>query len=86
MNKEKEIESPKYIVYEEPLMSYSVTQTSEGFIVAVKVHGKTVNEWNMGLNEEVAQSKATHLIDTYSRALDEVQSRVREIFAEEGGE
>lgn len=71
------------IVYEEPIMSYNVTKTQEGFIVSVKLHGKTVNEWNMGLNEEIAQSKATHLIDTYTKALELVQSDVRKIFAEE---
>lgn len=71
------------IVENEPLMSYSIEQTTEGYICRVKAHGQSVNEWNLGLNEEVAQSKTSTIIDSYTKGLEYVQSQVRTIFTEQ---
>jgi hypothetical protein len=73
----------KIIVDNEPLMSYKVIETEEGFICSVRAHGKSVNEWNLGKNEEIAQAKTATIIDSYEKGLEYVQSQVRTIFAEE---
>ncbi len=74
----------KVIVEDTPIMSYKVVQNDEGeYVVGVVLHGQTVNEWTLGMNEEVAQSKARTIIDTYVRGLEQVQQQVREIFAQE---
>ncbi len=71
------------IIDNEPLMSYSVKQTEEGYICTVKAHGQSVNEWNLGLNEEIAQSKVATIVDSYTKGLEYVQSQVRGIFSEQ---
>jgi len=71
------------VIKDEPLMSYSVEKTEEGYITSVKVHGKSVNSWNLGLNEEVAQSKTSTIIETYTNGLEFVQENVRNVFAKE---
>ena len=64
-------------------MSYNVYNDKDGnFVLAVKVHGQSINEWNFGLNEEVAQSKTMTVIQSYTRGLEFVQSQVRGIFEE----
>ena len=74
----------KYIVKDEPLMSYSVSYSKkDGYSIAVKAHGKTVNVWNLGHNEEIAQSKTSTIVDTYLKGLEFVQENVRGVFAEE---
>lgn len=73
----------KSIVTDEPLMSYSVSfSKKDGYKVAVKAHGKTVNSWDLGHNEEIAQSRVKHLVDTYLQGLEFVQDQVRTIFAD----
>ena len=72
----------KTIVKDEPLMSYSVSHSKkDGYNIAVKVHGKTVNVWNLGDNEEIAQSKTATILDSYSKGLEYVQEQVRAVFA-----
>lgn len=67
-----------------PLAEYTVIHTkAEGFELQVKVHGKSVNSWNFGFNEEIAQSKTATVIDAYARGLEFVQEQVRHTFAEE---
>jgi len=74
----------KLIVKDEPLMSYSVSHSKkDGYSIAVKAHGKTINAWNLGMNEEIAQSKTLTILDSYSRGLEFVQNQVREVFAKE---
>lgn len=70
------------IIENEPLMSYSVNQTEDGYIITVKAHGRTVNEWNLGFNEEVAQSKTATIVETYLNGLEFVQNQVRDVFAQ----
>ncbi len=73
----------KSIVKDEPLMSYSVSHRKKyGYSIAVKAHGKTVNVWNLGHNEEIAQSKSTTIVETYLKGLEFVQSEVRKTFEE----
>lgn len=69
------------IIDSQPLMDYSVTQTAEGYILKVRVFERTVNEWNLGLNEEVAQSKASTLIEMYRDGLEFLQDQVRETYS-----
>lgn len=64
-------------------MDYTVTQTPEGFIIKVRVPERTVNEWNLGFNEEVAQSKAATIVETYRKGLEFVQDQVRSVFSEQ---
>ncbi len=71
------------VIDSQPLMDYSVVQTSEGYILKVKVLERTVNEWNLGLNEEVAQAKASTLVETYRNGLEFLQNQVREIYSNE---
>ena len=73
----------KEIVAETALMSYKVEQVEEEYIIKVTVHGKSVNEWTLGTNEEIAQSKAKTLVDTYMNGLEYVQEQVRNVFAEQ---
>ena len=71
------------IVEETPLVSYKVVKNDDGeFFIGVKVHGQTVNEWNLGNNEEIAQSKSKTIIDTYLKGLEFVQQQVRTAFTE----
>lgn len=73
----------KFIVKDEPLMSYSVSHSKkDGFSISVKAHGKTVNVWSLGHNEEIAQSKATTIVDTYLKGMEFVQNNVRGVFSE----
>ena len=66
-----------------PLMEYTVIHTkAEGFELQVKVHGQSVNSWNFGFNEEIAQSKTATVIDAYARGLEFVQEQVRNTFEE----
>ncbi len=65
-------------------MSYSVSNSKkDGYKVSVKVHGRTVNTWSLGHNEEIAQSKTTTIVETYLNGLEFVQDNVRDIFTEE---
>jgi len=74
----------KIIVKDEPLMSYSVSHSKkDGYSIAVKAHGSTVNVWNLGHNEEIAQSKTVTILDSYSKGLEYVQEQVRAVFEEE---
>jgi len=83
-------------IAKDPLMSFKIVKTEEGeFVMAVKVHkfsvdaegntyaDGTVNEWTLGLNEEIAQAKTKTIIDTYLKGLEFVQSEVRKVFANE---
>ncbi len=74
----------KLIVKNEPMVSYSVSYSKkDGYNLAVKVHGKTVNAWNLGMNEEIAQSKTTTILNSYMNGLEYVQDQVRAVFAEQ---
>ena len=68
------------IIDHQPLMDFCVTQTSEGYILKVTALQRTVNEWNLGLNEEVAQSKASTLVEMYRNGLEFLQDQVRETY------
>jgi len=69
---------------EVPLMEYTVVHTEkDGFELQVKVHGQSVNSWNFGFNEEIAQTKTATVISAYTRGLEFVQEQVRHSFAEE---
>lgn len=69
------------IVNEEPLMSYTVEQTTEGYIILVKAHGRTINEWNLGLDEDTARSKVATIVETYLNGLEFIQDQVRDVFS-----
>lgn len=74
------------IVDNQPLLDFSVTQTEKGYILKVKAYQRTVNEWNLGLNEEVAQSKASTLVEAYRNGLEFLQGQIRDIYAEKEDE
>lgn len=68
-------------------MSYKVEKNELGeFVCQVKAHGQSVNEWNLGLNEEIAQSKTATIIDSYTKGMEYIQSQVRTIFSEASDE
>ena len=73
----------KSIIKDEPMMVYSVSHSKKnGYSLAVKVIGDTVNVWNLGDNEEIAQSKTSTILTAYTRGLAHVQEEVRRVFAE----
>lgn len=81
----KEGESMESIIEEEVLMSYSVNKNEKGvYVLTVKAHGNSVNEWDLGTNEEIAQSKTTTIVSSYTKGMEFVQSQVRDIFEKEG--
>ena len=74
----------KTIIKDEPLMSYSVSHSKkDGYKISVKAHGQSVNSWSLGHNEEIAQSKTSTIISSYTKGLEYVQEQVRTAFAEE---
>jgi len=63
------------------MMEATVEKTDEGYILKIRVPDKSVNEWNLGLEEDVAKGKVATVLDTYAQGLEYVQEQVRGVFA-----
>ena len=82
---EKRMSKEEIIEFESALMIAKVYRkdTESEYVLQIKVPDKSVNEWTLGLNEEIAKSKVSTIINSYSQGLEYVQEQVRTAFAEQ---
>ena len=78
-------EDNSIVEFEAPLMIAKVFRNSEDgeYILQVRVPDKSINEWTLGLNEEIAKSKVSTILNAYTQGLEYVQEQVRTAFAVE---
>ena len=75
--------SKDIIEVEDVMMGYKVVNRNGDYVLEVKVPFNSVNEWNLGKNEEIAKSKVSTILTSYSQGLEYVQEQVRAVFAAE---
>lgn len=82
--------SKDYLPTDIPMMSYTVVFKNEKYELQIRVlkmyenqSDPTVNVWDLGENEEIAQSRATTILESYAKGLEHVQEQVRSVFAEQ---
>jgi hypothetical protein len=63
------------------MMEAKVEVVDGEYILTIRVPNKSTNEWNLGLDEQIAKGKVVTVLDTYANGLEYVQEKVRGVFA-----